>query len=132
MKSPISIWRKSTQRFQLQGVKCVVCQATYYPVKYMCHCGASNFQQYHFSGNAILKTFTHIVMPPEDFKSVSPYCIGLVELEEGARFVAQLTDVMLDELKIGMELVAVFKKYLVDGPQGIISYGVKFIPKEKA
>lgn len=52
-----------------------------------------------------------------------------MELEDGTRLVAQITDVNIDELKIDMDLEQVFRKISEDGDSGIIQYGVKFRPK---
>ncbi|MFH0898397.1 MAG: Zn-ribbon domain-containing OB-fold protein [bacterium] len=131
MTSPISVWRKNRQRFLLEGVVCSSCGAKHYPKRYICTCGNKTFEPFCFSGKAVLKTFTQIDLPPDNFKKMAPYCIGLVQLVEGPRLIAQLADMVLDELKIGMELVAVLRKYEVDGAQGIISYGIKFTREHK-
>ncbi|MFH1832247.1 MAG: OB-fold domain-containing protein [bacterium] len=130
MTSPISIWRNREHRFQLYGVMCQSCSAKYYPKKYVCLCGEKKFQKFQFSGKACLVSYTQITAMPASFKHDSVYCIGLVELEEGPRILAQITSVQLSDLFIGQELCAVLRKYSADGEKGIISYGVKFIPKE--
>jgi len=77
----------------------------------------------------ILQSFTQVTTPPADFKAMGPYCIGLVELDEGPRLVVQLADVKLDELQIGMRMCGVLRKMFARDT-GIIHYGIKFIPAE--
>lgn len=59
------------------------------------------------SGKATLYSFT--VIPRSDIEEVpAPYVLAIVELEEGARMGATVTDVDPDEVKIGMALEVVF------------------------
>lgn len=76
----------------------------------------------------MLISFSNITIPPVDCVGLAPYIIALVELEEGPRLVAQMTDVALIDLRIGMPVKAVFRRYFADGNAGLIHYGIKFIP----
>ena len=53
----------------------------------------------------------------------------VVELVEGPKIVAQLTDCKVEELKIGLEVEAVFRKKYEDNQ--VIRYGIKFRPIRK-
>ena len=127
-KSTIVGWRCRKSRYLLQGVTCTGCAALYYPKKYWCVCGATSFEPVNFSGRGTLISFTSITVPPQDFIAMAPYNLGLVELEEGPRLIAQVTDVAFDVLTIGMPVVAVFRKHYAAGEKGIIHYGMKFKP----
>ncbi len=56
------------------------------------------------------------------------YCIGLVLLDEGPQITVALADVGLGDLKIGMRVQSTFRKFYSHGANGIIEYGLKFVP----
>lgn len=130
--SPIASWRNQASVYLLQGVQCLTCSALFYPRKYICTCGSTSFADYKFSGKATLVSFTQVTLACAEFSPYTPYCIGIVELEEGLRVLMQLADVDLEELKIGMRMVAVFRRYFAAGDAGMIFYGLKFIPEKYA
>ena len=53
--------------------------------------------------------------------------VGLVQLEEGPRLVAQICDTPYEVLKINLLVKAVFCKYNTSGADGIIYYRTKFV-----
>jgi uncharacterized OB-fold protein len=80
-----------------------------------------------FSGRGTVYSYTTVLSAPEGFAEQAPYCIALVELDEGPLVTAQLTD--LDgEPEIGMRVEMVTRKLRTDGEAGIIVYGYKFRP----
>ena len=54
--------------------------------------------------------------------------MGIVELDDGARLLAQIADCEPDQLKTGMRLRLEFRKIQQDGEAGILCYGYKFVP----
>ncbi len=126
-QSPILRWRKYNEKYLLGGNRCLKCSKVFYPQKYLCHCGSQDFEPFKFSGNGTLLTFTQITIPTQMFSKQPPYCIGIIQLEEGPKITAQLADVDLKDLKIGLKVKAVFRKIYQAGNQGIINYGLKFI-----
>jgi len=54
--------------------------------------------------------------------------LALVELEEGIRVSAQLTDVDPEKVQIGMPVEMVTRKIRELGPNGFLVYGYKFRP----
>ena len=127
-KSPIPRWRTYKERYRLQGCKCTECNVIYYPSKYLCKCGSQHFESVQFKGTGTLLTFTKIHVPSIIFTKRSPYIIGMVRLDEGPKIIAQITDMELEKLKIGIKLQAVFRLYSYASDKGIIHYGIKFIP----
>ena len=125
--SPIVNWRNIQSRYRLKGASCLSCGKNYYSKKYLCECGSKNFKTVVFRGRGKLLSFTEITVPPAEFKKTAPYSIGLIELEQGPRLIAQLVDIKLCDLKIGMPMVAVFRKYYSSCPKGVIYYGLKFV-----
>jgi uncharacterized OB-fold protein len=62
------------------------------------------------------------------FEHYTPAAIALVELDEGPKVLSQIVDCEFNELRIGMEVEACFRKLFEQDESGIISYGFKFRP----
>ena len=127
--SPIIRWRNYNDRYKLNGYKCTKCNTTFFEKKGMCTCGNLDFAEMEFSGKGKLVSFTQVHSGPEMFESQSPYCVAIIDLEEGARITSQVVDCKYEDLKVGLEVEAVFRKFYKSGEEGIIHYGTKFIPK---
>lgn len=87
-------------------------------------------EPYRIAPKGTLQSFTHVTTPPAEFKHMAPYCIGLIRLDEGPQIVAQLTDVVLDQLQVNMRMSGVLRKIFAYDT-GIIHYGIKFVPENK-
>ncbi len=128
-ESPIAAWRNFNAHYRLEGTICLVCKKTHLPAVKYCSCGSQDLAPKRLIQQGTLLSFSHVTTPPADFKHMAPYCIGLIQLKEGPRLVAQLTDVKLEDLYIGMPMRGVFRK-LYAHKQGIIHYGTKFVPEK--
>jgi len=53
----------------------------------------------------------------------------MVQLEEGVRVTAQLTDVEPHEVEIGLRVEMVVRRLREYGPNGYLVYGYKFRPR---
>jgi uncharacterized OB-fold protein len=94
---------------RLMGSRCKKCGATSFPPRADCPvCMSGDFEFFEISGKAKLNTFTKIVAAPTGFEDVSPYIVGVVDLEEGGRALAWFGDTISEgEIKIGMDLQVV-------------------------
>lgn len=128
-ESPIMRWRNYNDRYKLCGYKCTKCGATYFEKKGVCNCGNLDYTEMNFSGAGKIVSFTQIHSGPESFESMGTYCVGIIDLEEGARITGQIIDCKYEDLKVGTQVEAVFRKFYKSGEKGIIHYGTKFIPK---
>ncbi len=128
-ESPVMRWRRYGDTYKLKGYKCTKCGATYFEKKGMCVCGNLDYGEMDFSGKGKIVSFTKINSGPEVYAEYAPYCVGIIDLEEGARMTGQIVDTKYEDLKIGQEVEAVFRKFYKSGEKGIIHYGTKFIPK---
>lgn len=72
-------------------------------------------------------SYTTVQDVPLEFEQQTPYMLAVVELEDGTRVTAQLTDVD-NEVNIGDQVEMVTRKLSTDGPRGMIVYGYKFRP----
>jgi uncharacterized OB-fold protein len=127
--SPILRWRNYNDRYRLKGYKCTKCGATFFDKKGLCTCGNLDFSEVDFSGKGKIVSFTQIHSGPEVYADKTPYCVAIIDLEEGARIASQVMDCKYEELKIGQEVEAVFRKFYASGNKGAIHYGTKFVPK---
>jgi len=67
--------------------------------------------------------------PPEfseQERLAGSFGVAIVELEEGPRVIAQMTDCKPGELSVGTNVEAVFRRIYED--DGVIRYGIKFRP----
>jgi uncharacterized OB-fold protein len=94
---------------RLMGSKCKKCGATSFPPRADCDkCMSPEFEFMEMSGKATLHTYTKIVTAPTGFEDVTPYIVGVVDLEEGGRALAWIGETIKEkEIKIGMELQVV-------------------------
>ena len=122
-------WREIPQRYRLEAKKCNQCGYLSFPPRLICpKCSAKKFIKTNLSGKGKLATFTIIRVAPEGFGDQIPYAVGIVELDEGIRIMAQITDCNPEQLKMGDRLVAKFRRVNEEGKTGAIMYGYKFVP----
>ena len=122
-------WRNLPVYLQLKGSVCKKCGAKYFPPRKICpKCGSRELEVYDLPRRGKLLSWTIIRYPAKEFEKFSPYVVGLIELEDGVRLIAQITDVKEDELKFGMELRATVRRAFEEGEDGIVRYTYKFVP----
>ena len=126
--------RSIPQRYALIAARCKSCGAINLPLGANClKCGKIlEYESQKLSGMGRIYCFTTISRggsPPEFSNQqnlVGSYSVAVVELEEGPKVVAQLTDCKSDELRIDMPVEATFRRIYED--DGMVRYGVKFRP----
>lgn len=122
-------WRLRKQRYQLEGTECAGCGALYFPPRYVCSaCKSHNLKPYNFKGKGKIYSYTMIYQAPDVHDKNVPFCVALIDLEEGPRITAQLTDIQSRKIKIGLPVEMVIRKIYEDGTKGPIQYGYKFRP----
>ena len=125
-------WRLKDQRYRLQGTVCEDCGHHSFPPRLVCpNCKSKRQKPFAFSGKGTVFSFTTIYQTIERYQDQVPYLVALIDLEEGVRITAQLTDVDSDEVEIGMPVEMVVRKFYADGDNGPIFYGYKFRPIAK-
>ena len=122
-------WRLQTQRYRLVGEICEQCGSKLFPPRDVCpECEAPAKTPFTFSGRGEVYSYSTVYNPPRGFEEFAPYPVAMVQLEEGPLVTAQLTDVDMDQVSIGMPVEMVTRKVRTDGDQGTIVYGYKFRP----
>jgi scaffold protein (connect acetoacetyl-CoA thiolase and HMG-CoA synthase) len=113
--------------YRLEGQRCQKCGAVQFPPRGSCgECRSQALETYRFSGRGSVYSFAEVAQAPQGF--AAPYVVALVELEEGVRVTAQLTDVDADEVEIGIPVEMVTRRLQEKGPHGYLVYGYKFRP----
>ncbi len=116
-------------RYRLEAGKCKKCGKIYFPHRRICAaCKGKKFENIKLSREGKLETYTIIHIGPASFTDQVPYAIGIVQLKEGVKILAQIADCDLDRLKTGMPLKIEFRRVSEDGEAGIIHYGYKCVP----
>ncbi len=94
---------------RLMGSRCKKCGTTSFPPRADCReCMSADFEFFEMVGKATLHTFTKIVAAPTGFEDVTPYIVGVADLEETGRILAWIGDTIKEEeIKIGMKLQVV-------------------------
>jgi len=128
-------WREIPQRYNLIGKKCTVCNRIFFPQREVCpYCrrkSLGKMEEVKLSGKGTIITYTIIHSPPSKFENQIPYAMAIVELDEGPRITAQITDCDIEKIEIGMRVEAAFRRIQDDGYTGAIYYGYKFRPVEQ-
>lgn len=113
--------------YRLEGQRCRSCGGIQFPSQASCRSCRSRLLEAHLlSGRGTVHSFSQVGQPPIGFHG--PYTVAMVQLEEGIRITAQLTDVDPDEVKIGMPVEMVVRRIREYGPNGYLVYGYKFRP----
>ncbi len=119
--------RLTAPYYRLEGQRCKDCGAVQFPPRGACGaCRSQALETYRFSGRGTVYSFAEVAQAPKGFSG--PYLVALVELAEGVRVTAQLTDVDPDEVEIGMPVEMVTRRLQEKGPHGYLVYGYKFRP----
>lgn len=123
-------WRERQAILALKGSKCKRCGIPQYPRQRICinpECKAiDEMEDYRFSDReCTLFTYT------EDYLTFTlnpPQTTGMIDFEEGGRFVFDITDCEAGSLKIGMQMEMTFRKKYADEVRGIHGYFWKAMP----
>ena len=122
-------WRLNQQRYTLMGEECPSCSTKIFPPRDVClECAAPAKELFALTGLGEVYSFSTVYNAPAGFEGMAPYTVAMVKLDEGPVVTAQLTDVDLDEIQIGMPVEMVTRKLRTDGDEGMIMYGYKFRP----
>lgn len=95
---------------KLMSGKCLKCGKLHLPPRPLCdNCFGQEFEWREISGKGKLLTYTIIHIAPIQFQALTPYCVGIIELDNGLKLPGMISDVSENQLKIGMQLLIDFK-----------------------
>jgi uncharacterized OB-fold protein len=122
-------WREYPQRYRLEAAKFKKSGKTYYPPRKVDpENGDTEFETVRLPQTGKLLTYTVIRVAPSQWGDLSPYAVGIAELADGTRVMAQLTDCDVEQVKIGMKVRLEFRRVQEEGHAGVLSYGHKLVP----
>lgn len=120
-------WREIPNRYNLIGARCGNCNKILFPPRSICpfcrRMGKLEPYRLKRKGKVLSYTVTHVAA--EGFEDQVPYVLAIIELEDGPRLTAQITDCNPDEIKIGDEVEMVFRRMGEESQDGVIYYGFK-------
>jgi uncharacterized protein len=90
---------------KLMAGKCLKCGKIHLPPRTLCdNCFSQDFEWINVSGKGKLVTYTVIHVAPQQFQHLTPYAVGIVELENGLKIPGMIQGATQEQLKIGMDL----------------------------
>jgi uncharacterized OB-fold protein len=93
---------------KLMAGRCLKCGKLHLPPRPVCdNCFGDVFEWVEVVGKGKLLTYTVIHVAPEKFQALTPYAVGIVQLENGLR-IPGMIQASQEQLKIGMELTLDF------------------------
>ncbi|MCC6015804.1 MAG: Zn-ribbon domain-containing OB-fold protein [Desulfurococcaceae archaeon] len=127
--SPARVWRERGSRLRLEGSRCKKCGKMFYPPKPSCpYCSSLETERIELPRKGKVISWTIEYTVPEGYRAEAPLVIALIELDNGVKVLSALTDVEPDKVYDGMEVEAVLRILWVEGAEGLIVYGIKFVP----
>ncbi len=104
-------WFDAAKDHRLMIQRCAKCQVLRHPPRPRCDkCGSYEWNAVEASGKGTIYSFVvahYPQVPSFDY----PLPIGLIELEEGTRLVADLVDVAPEDVKVGMAVTVVWQEH---------------------
>lgn len=132
MASVAKEWREIPGRYNLVGCKCGACGKIYFPRRNLCpecrRASIGKMEDYAICRKGKVFSFSVIYDAPECNNLLKPYAVAMVKTDDGVMISAQLVDIDINSIEIGMPVRAVLRKLDADGESGVIHYGFKFVP----
>jgi uncharacterized OB-fold protein len=102
-------------RGRLLGGACGACGRLHFPATADCpYCSAEGCTTRALSGQGTLCLFTTVINRPPGYSGAVPFGFGVVELPEGLRIIARLTETDPERLAFGIPLRLTFVPLHVD------------------
>jgi uncharacterized OB-fold protein len=100
---------KFLQQGKLLAGKCLKCGKIHLPPRPLCdNCYSKEFEWVTVSGKGKLITYTVINIAPQQFQDLTPYSVGIIQLENGLKIPGMVQGIPQEQLKIGMPLLLDF------------------------
>jgi len=96
---------KFLEQRKLMAGKCNKCGKIHLPPRPLCDsCYGQDFEWTEISGKGTLLTYTVIHVAPPQFQELTPYVVGIMQLENGLKIPGMVSGIQPEQLKVGMEL----------------------------
>ncbi|HML02286.1 MAG TPA: Zn-ribbon domain-containing OB-fold protein [Candidatus Bathyarchaeia archaeon] len=109
----IESFYKFVKEKKVMEAQCSKCGQLILPPRPMCpKCLSKDLEWKESPKQGKLLTYTVIHVSPQQFQSLAPYAVGIVELEIGAHLAGMIKGIALDQIKVGMDLTIDFEDAL--------------------
>ncbi|MBI2847210.1 MAG: hydroxymethylglutaryl-CoA synthase [Chloroflexi bacterium] len=124
--STTALWREQREVLSFHGCRCMNCKNIQYPIQRVCtFCHAKDKYEEVQLSEKMATIFTYSMDYIAGTKDV-PMVVTIVDFEGGGRTMLQMTDRIIEEIKVGMPLELSFRELSSVG--GIHNYFWKTIP----
>jgi len=109
---------------RLVGGSCAACARLHFPRLATCpYCSADGCEERLLGAEGSLYLYTAVVNRPPGYRGELPFGFGVVELKEGLRVIARLTEANLEMLSAGMPMrLVVTPLHRDDEGRDVVSY----------
>lgn len=123
------VWREQPQRYRMIANRCTRTGKVFFPPRIVAPGNLNaEFEEVQLSGKGKVVTFTVIRVAPTPYADLAPYALAVIETEEGVRLTAQVSDLPVEQVKIGMSVDFEFRRLFEDNEASVIYYGYKAVP----
>lgn len=119
--------REIPQRYRLEAAK-TESGKIYFPPRAV-YPNGEKAEMVKLADTGKVVTYTVIHTPPAEYSDLSPFAIGIIELDDGARLTAQIVDVDPEKVEIGMRVKVEFRRLRTESDEGLLCYGYKCVPE---
>ena len=122
------VWRERRQRYLNEAAKCAKCGKVHFPPRLICDgCRGREFEFVRLPETGKLLTWSVVRAGAPAFAQEVPYVVGIIEMDDGTRLMAQVADVEPARLAQGARVRLEFRKVRQHGRTGIIAYAHKAV-----
>lgn len=112
-------FKEGLKESKLLGCVCSECDNKMLPPRIICNkCGSTDLTEHCFEGKGVIKTMTVVRVPLTRFQDLSPYMVGIIQLNDGPMITGMILG-ELDKIKIGDRVEAV---YLDEGEEKVLAF----------
>lgn len=102
---------KHINQGKLMGGKCKRCGKIHLPPRPLCdQCLSKEFEWTEIPQKGKLLTYTIIHVAPPQFQEMTPYAVGIIQLENGLKIPGMIREAAREQIKVGMKLTIKFDK----------------------
>lgn len=100
---------------KLMGGRCAKCGKIHLPPRSLCSiCLSEKMQWTEMPEKGRLLTYTIIHVAPPKFKEMTPYAVGIIQLENGVKIPGMIRTADLEQINIGVEMKVAFDNSSVE------------------
>ncbi|MBZ0264986.1 Zn-ribbon domain-containing OB-fold protein [bacterium] len=123
------VWREQPQRYRMIGNKDKATGKVYFPPRQAVPGNLNpEMEEFNLSGTGEVVACTVIRVAPTPFTDLAPYGLAVIETPDGVKLTAQITDVPVEDVKIGLKVKFEFRRIFEDNDASVIYYGYKAVP----